>query len=98
MFFRRKAAHSAILPSLLLASRIVLSEIQTIHLLIARKCHEGFVEHELLLPWNRIFCLKNSKHFSEIDLDTDVSGRGEDYAMTRLRPNKERDSILVFHW
>lgn len=46
MTSHRKPAHLAILLSLLLASRIILSEPQTFNLFIARKCHQGFIEEE----------------------------------------------------
>lgn len=95
MFSHRKA-YSAILRSLLLASRIILSELQTFNLFIARKCHEGFIEHEDIIALQPdILVSKIRNYLPDIDLDPDMSDRGEEYGMTRLRPNEERDLIIV---
>lgn len=96
MFSRRKAAHSAILPSLLLASRIILSEPKTFNLFIARKCHHGFIEEEDIIAMEPdILVSKIRNYIPDIDLDPDMSSRGEEYGITRLRPNEKRDLIIV---
>ena len=96
MFSRRKAAYSAILPSLLLASRIIISEPQTFNLFIARECHEEFIEQEDIIALEPdILVSKIRNYLPDMDLDPDMSGRGEEYGMTLLRPNEERDLIVV---
>lgn len=73
MFSRRKAAYSAILPSLLLASRIILSEPQTFNLFIARECHEEFIEQEDIIALEPdILVSKIRNYFPDIDLDPDM--------------------------
>lgn len=91
MFSGRKATYSAIMPSLLLASRIILSEPKTFNFSIARKCHEGFIEEDIIALEPDILISKIRNYIPDIDLNPDMSSRGGEYGMTSLRPNEERD-------
>lgn len=42
-----------------------------------------------------IWVSKSRNYLADIDLDPDMPGRGKEYGMTRLRPNEERDLIVV---
>lgn len=76
--------------------RIILSETQTFNLFIARECHEGFIEQEDIIALEPdIWVSKIRNNLADIDLDPDMPGRGEEYGMTRLRPNEESDLIVV---
>lgn len=76
--------------------RIILSETQTFNLFIARECHEGFIEQEDIIALEPdIWVSKIRNYLADIDLDPHMPGRGEEYGMTRLRPNEERDLIVV---
>lgn len=95
MFSRRDRVYSALMPSFLLASRIILSKPQTFNLFVARKCHQGFVgpediihmEPETLIP-------KIRDYIPNVDLDPDMAARGEEYGMTQLMPQRRKRLAL----
>lgn len=96
MFSRRNRVYSALMPSFLLASRIILSKPQTFNLFVARKCHQGFVEQEDIIHLDpETLISKIRDYIPNIDLDPDMAARGEEYGMTQLMPSAERDLLLI---
>ena len=96
MFSRRERVYSALMPSFLLASRIILSKPQTFNLFVARKCHQGFVETEDIIHLELETLISRIREcIPNVDMDPDMSARGEEYGMTQLLPNEERDLLLI---
>lgn len=94
MFSKRKSVYAQIMPSFLLASRIILDKPQLFNVFIARRPHQGTVEEEDMIALEpdeliNIICC----HMP--DLDFDIAQRGEEYGMTILRPNEPRDLMTI---
>lgn len=90
-FFQRKES-----CFLIQKLQIILSETKTFNIFIARECHEGFIEQEDIIALEPdILVSKIRNYLADIDLDLDMSDRGEEYGMTRLRPNERRDLTVV---
>lgn len=96
LFSNRKSLYAQILPSLLLASRIILDEPQSFNVSIARRAHQGTVEEEDVIELrpdeyiNIIRC-----HIPDLDFDPDIAQRGEECGMTHLRPNEPRNLMTI---
>lgn len=96
LFSNRKSLYAQILPSLLLASRIILDEPQSFNVFIARRDHQGTVEEEDVIKLgpdeliNIIRC-----HIPDLDFDLDIAQKGEECGMTHLLPNEPRDLVTI---
>lgn len=84
------------MPSLLLASRIILDEPQSFNVFIARRAHQGAVEEEDVIPLgpDELINIIRS-HIPDLDFDPDMAQRGEEYGMTHLLPNEPRDLMTI---
>lgn len=96
MFSNRKSVYAQIMPSLLLASRIILDEPQSFNVFIARRAHQGTVEEDDVIPLGPDELINIiSSHIPDLDFDPDMAQRGEEYGMTHLRPNEPRDLMTI---
>lgn len=96
MFSHSKSVYVQLMPSFLLASRIILDHPQSFNVFIARRPHEGTVEEDDVIglePDELIDIIRC--HIPDIDFDPDMSQRGEEYGMTHLRPNETRDLMTI---
>lgn len=96
MFSNHQSVYAQIMPSLLLASRIILDEPQSFNVFIARRAHQGTVKEEDVIPLgpDELINIIRS-HIPDLDFDPDMAQRGEEYGMTYLRPNEPRDLMTI---
>ncbi len=96
-FAKKAQTFQAIQPALLLASRIILHFPQNFAMFIARRSNiSDYVTREDIVPTSSEAIISIIRSvIPDIDVDSDMSKRTEQYAMTYLQPSQSKDLIML---